>query len=108
MSMRRFREHPAAAALWASAFVIAALIIIQAGHLPEHQAHAEMSTDRGQYTLMTTSSGRGGGTEPNQLLYVMDSRDQVFLVYEIENVQQQRIHRRDGGSLAALFQNARR
>lgn len=102
------RHHPAAAVLWASAFLIAALIVIQAGKLPEHRAHAEMATDRGNYTLMTTASGRGGGTEPNQLLYVIDSRDQVFMVYEIENVQQGRIHRRDGGSLSTLFDNARR
>lgn len=98
----------ASAILWASAFVIAAMIITQAGRLPQNAAHADVAAERGQYTLLTAASGRGGGEQPYELLYVLDSRDQMFLVYEIENVQQFRIHRRDGGSLDMLFRNARR
>ena len=36
--------NPSATALWASAFVIAALVILQAGRLPENAAYAEMAS----------------------------------------------------------------
>jgi hypothetical protein len=59
--MRRLQNiDSSAAALWASAFVIAALIIVQAGRLPGNQAHAEMATGNGAYTLVTADAGTGG------------------------------------------------
>ena len=42
-----------------------------------------------------------------QVLFVIDSREQVLMVYEIENAQQRRIVLRDGGSLENLFRRAR-
>jgi hypothetical protein len=39
--------NPSAAVLWASAFVIAALVIVQAGRLPGPAARAEMSSSSG-------------------------------------------------------------
>lgn len=99
--------NASAAALWASAFVIAALIIVQAGRLPGNAAHAEMATDRGSYTLLTCNSGRGGETDPDELLYVIDSREQVLLVYEIEDARKKQFILRDGGSLDTMFQRAR-
>ncbi|MHC4992043.1 MAG: hypothetical protein ACYTGC_13805, partial [Planctomycetota bacterium] len=59
------------AALWASAFVLAAFVIVQAGRLPENAAHAEMANSLGSYTLLTTNSGRGGDADPDELLYVI-------------------------------------
>ena len=99
--------NASAAALWASAFVIGAMIIMQAGRLPGNAAHAEMATDRGSYTLLTCNSGKGGETDPDELLYIIDSREQVLLVYEVEDARKGQINVRDGGSLDALFQRAR-
>lgn len=107
--MNTHSMNPAAATLWASAFVVAALIIVQAGHLPGVAAHADMVTDRGSYTVMTASSGRGTNTSPYELLYVIDSREQTILVYEIESDRNRReIVLRDSYSLEQQFQRARR
>ena len=66
-----------------------------------------MSTSSGDYTLLTADSGRGGDIEPYQVLFVIDNREQTYLVYEIENAQQRRVTLRDGGSLDTLFRRAR-
>ena len=105
MSHTRNRQfNPASAVLWAAAFVIAGMIIVQAGKLPQNAAHADTTAVRGDYTLLTTGSGRG----ENQMLYVIDGRDQILLVYEVEDGQRGQIFLRDGGSLANLMLNARR
>ena len=107
--MMRREEHMnmSATALWASAFVVLAMIIVQAGKLPSNAAYAETATDRGNYTLLTTDSGKGGDENPNELLYVIDSAAQVLLVYEIEDARNGLILLRDGGSLVNLFNSAR-
>lgn len=99
----------AAAVLWASAFVIAAMVIVQAGKLPSlgSAAHAEMAIGAGNYTLLTTDSGRGGGSSTHELLYVIDSREQVLLVYEVEDARRNLLFLRDGWSIASQFQAAR-
>jgi len=102
------RINPSAAALWASAFVILALVIVQAGRLPANQAHAEMANSGAGYSLVTSDSGFGDDADPYELLYVIDNRDQVLLVYEVEDAQTGQIFLRDGGSLVTLFNNARR
>ena len=93
--------------LWASTFVIAALIIVQAGRLPGNPAHADMTDRSGSYTIMTADSGRGKDEDPYEVLYVIDNREQVLLVYEIEDVATRQIQLRDGGSLDQLFRIAR-
>lgn len=103
-SSRRSELSPAAAVLWASAFIIAALVIVQAGRLQSNPVHADMVQDRGDYTLMTTRSGR----EENTVLYVMDGRTQTLLVYEVEDARRGQLFLRDGGSLDVLFRAARR
>jgi len=108
MTRRRQSIDPGAAVLWAAAFIVAALILVQAGRLPGGAAHAEMNTSAGDYTLMTAKSGKGSDLDPDDLLYVLDSRDQVLLVYELENAQNRRMFLIDGGSLDALFRNAQR
>ncbi len=102
------QRNASSAALWASAFVIGALTIVQAGRLSGSAAHAEMVSTRGGYTLLTTNSGLGGEADPHELLYVIDNRDQVILVYEIEDAREGRLVLRDGGSLRSLFRAARR
>ena len=96
-----------AAPLWASAFVIGALVLTQAGRLPEPAAYGEMSASEGDYTILTANSGRGGEQQPDEVLYVIDNRDQVILCYGIDNVSRRQIILRDGGSLATLFRRAR-
>ena len=105
---REERINLSASVLWASVFVIIAMIIVQAGKLPGNAAYAEMATESGSYTVLTTNSGKGGDADPNELLYVIDSMAQVLLVYEIEDSRSGNIFLRDGGSLVNLFNSARR
>ena len=106
-TQNRTTINPASAILWASAFVIGALVIMQAGRLQGNIANAEMVADRGSYTLLTASSGRGGEAEPDELLFVIDSREQILLVYEVEDARKRQIHLRDPQNLDLLFQRAR-
>lgn len=95
------------AVLWASAFILAALVIIQAGRMPGNQAHAEMATGNETYTLLTADAGTGGDQRPDELLFVIDSRDQMLLVYRIEDASHKRVSLIAGGSLQGLFSTAR-
>jgi hypothetical protein len=101
--------NSAAAALWASAFVILALIIVQAGRYPGvgGSAMANMVADRGSYTLMTCDAGTGGDADPDEILCVIDSREQMMLVYDVEDVRKKAILLRDGYNLDQLFIRAR-
>ncbi len=100
---------PAAATLWASAFIIAALVILQLGKLPVNPAHASnVLAERGNYTLLTTDGGDGDGQRRYEMLYILDSREQVLLVYEIEDAQRGIMRLRDGGNVNNLFRAARR
>ena len=98
-----FRATP----MWASAFVIGALVILQAGRLPQPAAYAEMVGTDGDYTILTTDAGRGGDIDPNEVLYVIDNRDQVIMVYQIDDARRHQIILRDGWSLDGLFRRAR-
>ena len=105
--MNRTQETRTAAVLWASAFVIAALVILQAGRLPGPSAYAETASARGNYSLLTARSGTGNDLKPNEVLYVLDNRESVLMVYDIEGVQRG-IFSRDGGPVENLFRAARR
>ncbi len=100
--------NTAAAVLWASAFVLAAMVITQAGRLPVNPAYADMGVENGGFAMVTASSGRGEDAAPYELLYVLDSRDEVLLVYEIEDLRQRQIVMRGGADLPVWFRNARR
>jgi len=104
----RTRIRSSAAVLGASAFVLAGLVVVQAGRLPGNAAYAETSSEAGGYSLLTIDSGRGDDASPDELFYVLDSRDQVLLVYEIEDARSKRVLLRTGASLAGLFGEARR
>ena len=65
------------AALWASAMVICALVITQAGRIPA--ATADMVAEAGGVHILTTAG-------PNaELVYVLDGRDERLYVYEVIN-----------------------
>ena len=107
--MSRAQHIPTSAAvLWASAFVIAALVIVQAGHLPGQAAYGEMTASRDDYSLLTARSGKGRDTKPHDMLYVIDKRDQVLMVYYIEDSRRGQIVPIDGGSIENLFRAGRR
>ncbi len=95
--------NPAAAVLWASAFIIAALVLVTAGQRSGNPAHAEMVSSRGDYIMMTTGSGRGDA----EVLYVIDTRQHVLYAYEVEDGRRGVISLRDGGSLDSMFRMAR-
>lgn len=96
----------AAATLWASAFVIMALIIVAAGQRGGNAAYAGNADTRGDYSALTVNAGLGGGEQPYELLYVLDSRDEVLLVYDMDDARKGLVLR-TGGSLANVFQAAR-
>ncbi len=91
--------------LWASAFVIGALIIVQAGRLPS--AQAEMVSELGDYVALTAKTGKGPDERPNVALFVIDNREQVLIVYDLDDAQRGNLIVRGGGSLVNLFRNAR-
>ena len=94
------RIDSGAAALWASAMVILALVILQAGRLGAgRQAMADViSVDD---TVLLTSEV--DGTE--DILTVLDSRTDTLLVYGVVN--RNTIELRETVNLAELFQSAR-
>lgn len=100
---KRTHINQAAAVLWASALVIAALVIMQAGKLTGHSAYAGTASATDTYALVTSNSGQGGETDPNELLFVINRREAVMMVYEIEDARKRQILLRDGGSLVQLF-----
>ncbi|MBM4111756.1 MAG: hypothetical protein FJ253_00025 [Phycisphaerae bacterium] len=91
--------------LGASAFVLAALTIIQAGKPP---AFAETANSGGfGYSVATIRSGQGPNERPYELVYVVDSRGETLFIYYIENSTGQRMQLRQALSLPALFRQAR-
>ena len=91
--------NAAAAVLWASAFVLAAMVIVQAGRMPGSAAYADVVAESNDYTLLTVDSGRGERAAPYVMLYVIDSRDEVLLVYEVPEAKNREIMLRGGAWL---------
>ena len=100
--------NPSSTILWATAFLLGGMILTQAGRLPSNAAHAGNANNNGTYTVLTARSGTGDGLSTHDLLYVIDNRDEVLLVYEIEDARKNTILLRDGGSLDTLFRTSRR
>lgn len=85
--------------LWVSAGVLAALVVVQGAGLLDRPAIAEMSTHKSGYAMMTTD----GGAE--EVLVVLDDRNESLLVYEVEN--RTRLVLQDREALPDLFARAR-
>ncbi len=79
---RRSRFDTGAAALWASAFVLLALILTQAGRLTEPVAYAGEVDDIGQMKLLTAQSGNN-----EEFIAVLNSSDETISIYGIENAR---------------------
>ncbi|MFN7020473.1 MAG: hypothetical protein ACK4WH_03990 [Phycisphaerales bacterium] len=98
--LRRFSPS---AALWASAFVLLGLTIVQAGRLSsgwDNTAHADVSRV-GDFTALTLSA-----TSSEDLALVLDGRAEKLLVYRIKNRETLEMVR--GYELPQLFQTAAR
>lgn len=65
------------AGLWASAAVIAALIIVQAGRMTGSEAYAGLVLQGDQYTLLTSRSGSS-----EDVAVVIDHRSEEIFVYQ--------------------------
>lgn len=97
------------AILWASAFLLAATVIMKAGSLPEHPAWADMASGAGGagYTLVTADGGLGGDTNPDEILYVLDGRGEMLFAYEVSDAKDRRVTLLGSNSLPGLFNLAR-
>ena len=93
-------------ALAASAFVLAGMILLQAGE--RGKAHAAMAVESDGYTVVTANAGRGEDAAPDEVLYVLSSRDEVLLVYGIEDARKKQVLFYDAAPLPLWFRNARR
>lgn len=105
------------AVLWASACVLAAFVVIQAGRpsgspVPaDGSAMAALAAQPGLvdgFSIVSARSGRGDDADPTKIVWVIDSAAEVVMVYEIEDARRNTIIFREGSSLPRLFQSARR
>ncbi len=88
------------AVLLASAFVLVALIIVQAGRLGwPSEARAEMVSQVGGFTMLTTDAGN------DDMLVVLDNRTDQLTVYKVEN--QSSIEQHKKYELSRIFADAR-
>lgn len=86
-------------ALWASAFVLAAVLVVQAGRNADNQVNAEMVSSNGSYVTMTTQGQNG------ELLYVIDNLNEKLMVYDVE--QQRNLIMQNSVSLPEVFRTMR-
>lgn len=98
---RTGRLDHSAAALWASAFVIGAMLTVQASRLgaPE-AAYAGNIAEAGQIRLLT---GDGGGGE--EFLAVLDITRETISIYGVQNQKSIELHQ--VAKLPELFEQAK-
>lgn len=101
---RRERLDPAAAALFASAAVLAGLLIAQLSSVvPSPAAFAQSGgVDRDPDVVTLTARG----SSDSSVLLVLDQRDERLYCYELENGRRLRLV--DGESLPELFASGSR
>lgn len=98
----------ATALLLVSAFILAAMVILQAGRIPVRTAQAgDAVTGSEGYTVLTVSSGFGKDSRPYEFCYVIDNHDEMLYVYEIPQASDKRVVLRYGSRLPNLFAQAR-
>lgn len=89
-----------AAALWASAFVILGLILVQAGHRGGNAALAGQVAEVGALKILTTDAGSN-----EEVLAVLNQTDDVLMVYAVEGGRSVELYQQT--PLAELFTQAR-
>lgn len=97
------RVNPGVAALWASAFVIMAMIVVQAGRLPMNgnAARAGNVSEIGDLTVLTAESG-----DNEDILCILDRRSERLFIYGVQNRQSVELLRTY--DLGEAFTSARR
>lgn len=73
------RTQMACYSLIASAFVLGALVLVQAGRHVETRAEAAMVINKDQLTLLSSKA-----TTSSEVVYVLDSKQERLLVYALE------------------------
>lgn len=94
--MKTNRVH---AGLWGLAAALSGLILLRSGSLPGNAALAEMVSQAGEFTMLTTDSG----TE--EVLVVLDNRSEQLLVYRV--LAQKTLELMQNVSVARMFEAAR-
>lgn len=100
----------AAAALWASAFILGALTIVQAGRMPGNAAYAEAANSGvSGVSVATIPTGLGPDNKPYEALWMVDNRTEILAIYYIENANSgdKSMQLRYMVSLPELFRQAR-
>ncbi|MFG0256335.1 MAG: hypothetical protein ACF8GE_00355 [Phycisphaerales bacterium JB043] len=94
------RSSTRSSALWASAFVILAIIILQASRVaPESSARAGLIAQSGDLSVLTADAG----TEQD-LVLVLDRFEGTLLVYTVE--QRDRLELVQNYQLESMLRNA--
>jgi hypothetical protein len=104
------RSQTARIVLVATAIMLAALTIIQAGRIDVNAAHAGTANAGPQGSSMVTiDSGLGPKDRPYETLWVLDGRGEMLFVYYIENANagEKSLLLRQVISLPDLFRKAR-
>ena len=107
---RRNAINVPAALLWACAFLLGAMTIVQASRLPLNAAYASSANQGNQgVSVVTQNTGLGPPERPYEALWVLDSRGEMLFVYYIENANAgaKSMLLRDAEPVADLFQRAR-
>jgi len=73
------RIQTACCCLAASAFVLAALVMVQASHFADNKAQAEMVVNKDTFTLMSAQF-----RTDSEIIYVLDSRNERLLAYLLD------------------------
>ena len=105
----RASGHGPATPLWASAFVLAGLLVMSAGRItPSADAGDAASVAAGGMQVLTLTNGDGTSTQFNESVYVLDNHSQTLFVYTIENATDKRgMILRTAEPLQQVFRNAR-
>jgi hypothetical protein len=104
-------RSPAAAVLWASAFILAALTVVQAGRMPMNAAYGAGAANQGGQgtSVITLNTGLGPDSKPYEALWVLDGRGEMLFIYYIENGNsgEKSLLLRHAAPLPDLFRSAR-
>jgi hypothetical protein len=99
-STNRQRINPSVGALWASAFVLAGMVIMQAGRLGVGNEADASVTNVGEVTVLTANTGAN-----EDVILVLDDRTDALLVYGVEN--RNRVELYQNLKVSDFFQQAR-
>lgn len=85
--------------LWASAFVLAGLVILAAGRPLVEPATADMVVSQGAHTMMTADAGN------DEILLILNNRNETLTIYRVVNQNSVELFRRY--DLPQMFSDAR-